>query len=130
MRFIELDQEILDTKTNLIWSKHFKKRLCFDEAIEYAEQTATVTGLFWRLPSIDELCSLIDRSIINPASNFPGIPHAQYLREKTISCIWSSSPYLGNTDYMWFINLDFGSVYYSGSKHNTFTVMLVRDDTK
>jgi hypothetical protein len=119
MRYVEkAESEILDTKTNLVWQRSYET-MTFDEAHAYAKRVSDVTGQQWRVPTLDELTSLIDRSTRNPASAFPGMPPVWF---------WSSSPYVGYTSCVWGVNFGDGSVYGSGSRGYGYgAVRLVRD---
>jgi hypothetical protein len=116
MRYEELiNLEVLDHQTGLIWMKQTAEQT-FDEAQEYAERAAKATGLAWRLPTKDELIGLVDGSRQGPASGFPNMPSKPF---------WSSSPYVGNTNYAWFVGFDDGYVGY-GSRLSLGAVRLVR----
>lgn len=109
MRFVELPHdEILDTKTNLIWQKFYNK--CpiseIDELIEDFDSK-------YRLPLVHELLSLVDHSFGNPASSFPNTMAANYL-----SIDYDSSRY--------FVNFKDGD--YKSISDEKFFVRLVRDN--
>jgi hypothetical protein len=120
MRFLETQHEVIDTQTNLIWMKYVKECLTFEKALEYAECISKETGLDWRIPAIDELSSLVDRSRIDPASSFPDMPSDWF---------WSSTPYVGSANLVWGINFSRGYVYdlSSGSRLSCYAVRLVRE---
>ena len=118
MRFQEKEAEVLDHQNALIWMKQVKTGLTFDEAQAYALQVARETGQPWRLPTIDELGSLIDRSRCNPASGFP---------DMLAIAFWSSSPYVGNPNGAWSVVFSNGNVSYY-SRDYSLAVRLVRDN--
>jgi len=110
-------QEVTDHQTGLIWRKNPEEgKFTFNEAQAHAKRIAQQTGLPWRVPTLDELTSLVDRTLTNPASTFPDIPS---------ECFWSSLPCLGDTNYAWYVFFDFGYVYFS-YRFNTNAVRLVR----
>ena len=73
----------------------------------------------WRVPNIAELQTLVEREAINPAINttlFPNAPNDTF---------WSSSPYVGNTNYAWSVNFSYGDVD-SSYRYVSLPVRLVR----
>lgn len=89
---------------------------------EQAKQQQNSLGSYtdWRLPTANELATLVDYSTANPAINrelFPGTPTSGF---------WSSSPYALNTDNAWIVYLSSGFVGY-GQKGGATVVRLVRD---
>lgn len=102
MRYVEMTEtEIFDCQTNMVWQRSYKTNLTFNEALEYATQLSKETGLEWRVPTIEELSSLLDRTRRVPASSFPNMPAIAF---------WSSLPYVGNTYLAWYVNFDDGNV--------------------
>ncbi len=93
--------EVVDHQTGLIWQRDIAKDLTFDQARAHAERVAQETGLAWRLPTKDELASLVDDSRHDPACGFPDMPSKWF---------WSSSPYVGNTNDAWNVNFNDGNV--------------------
>ena len=73
----------------------------------------------WRVPSYDELVTIINNGKVNPAIDedyFPNTPSSYF---------WSSSPDAINSSYAWIV------YFYNGSdnsyyRHNTYRVRLVR----
>jgi hypothetical protein len=116
MRFVEEDDQIVDSLTGLIWQRSYKSDLTIREALKYADQLSKETGREWRLPTIEELSSLIDRSRANPASEFPDMPTYEF---------WSSSPYVGYTYSNWFVKFFTGGVDCDFHNHG-MAVRLVR----
>jgi len=53
-------QTFYDIATDLEWHYGFIESMCFDEAIAMMHQVINVTKMHWRLPTINELISLID----------------------------------------------------------------------
>ena len=62
----------------------------------------------WRLPTIEELATLINYQRYNPASDFPGMPSSYF---------WSSSSYAYYTSYAWYVDGYDGYVSYSGKTY-------------
>jgi len=136
-------KEVIDHQTGLIWRADIERRAAetvetlkegffstkketetkreadaftFDEAEIRASEVAQQTGLSWRVPTLDELASLVDRSRSEPASDFPDMPPAWF---------WSSAPYVGNADLAWDVYFRYGFV--DGSyRYSSYAVRLVR----
>jgi len=73
----------------------------------------------WRLPSSEELLSIVDRSRTNPASDPNFFPNLYFF--------WSSSPLAGSAVNAWIVDFSYGYVgYYYGSKNDDRQVRLVR----
>ncbi|EJL6492769.1 DUF1566 domain-containing protein [Vibrio cholerae] len=74
----------------------------------------------WRLPSVNELLSIIHNGRVEPAIDQNYFPYTP-----KYSWHWSSSPYASNSGYAWGVSFDEGGVYY-GNKHGSHHVRLVR----
>jgi hypothetical protein len=118
---------VTDSKTGLTWQRcsagqSFAAGTCSGTANTYTHEEAlayakTQTG--WRLPSVKELSSLVDSSLIGPAISatvFPATP--------TYSA-WASSPYASDAASAWVVNFTDGSVGTS-ARSNLYHVRLVR----
>lgn len=116
MRYKILGSDVLDTQTNLVWRSP-TEGLTHAEALEYAERISRETGQVWRVPTVEELASLVDRSRRDPSSAFPDMPSAVF---------WSSSPYVGHSNYAWDVDFDYGYVNVS-NRDDYSAVRLVRD---
>lgn len=101
------DGTISDTKTRLMWQKEgSQERLNYAQAEEFVAELNKEQYLNWRLPTVEELFLLVDRTRSNPAIN--------PLFKCESAGFWSSTPYAaGNTDYAWFVGFYNGNV--SGS---------------
>ena len=103
------DGTITDTQTNLIWQKEYHKDKTHDEAISLQDDV-------WRLPTIEELISLIDYGKVNPASTFLDMPRIHF---------WSSSSFAHDSSYAWIVYFSYGYVY-GNSRYYDSAVRLVR----
>lgn len=108
--------EVTDSQTGLIWNRCsdgqiWNGNICtgtastytFETALQRASAYATSTGLPWRLPSVKELSSIVDRSLSNPAIDaivFPSTLPTGY---------YSSSPASQGGD-VWYVNFYDGTV--------------------
>lgn len=93
----------VDPKTELEWQmEKYSDTLTWSEALKYANSL----GNGWRLPTIEELGTLLDRSKYNPAAR-KEIPFKDSL------FYWSSTDYADDTtNYVWSVNFHDGLVYY------------------
>jgi hypothetical protein len=118
MRYVEQSKtEIFDHETSLIWQRAIAENITFDDAHAYAKLVSDGTGQSWRVPTIDELSSLLDRTRSFPASCFPDMPPLPF---------WSSSPYVGYPLFAWYVSFSDGLVD-SGARGSDGAVRLVRD---
>lgn len=88
---------------------------CTGTASTYTwEQATALTANFagksdWRLPSIAELNTIVEREAYDPAINsevFPGTPMSD-----NAPIFWSHSPAVGNSGYGWYLRFSDGFVY-------------------
>lgn len=110
-----------DADTGLDW-----QTIPFDKRMTWAEAEAACKALRlgghddWRLPTIEELESIRDRSRIFPAIDpvaFPGTPNA---------FLWSSTGYVGdNKYYAWVVDFSYGSSFIYG-RNSSSRVRAVR----
>ena len=75
----------------------------------------------WRLPTADELQTLVDYGIASPGPTLD----TDYFPNTVQGWFWSSSPYVGFTFNAWFVSFGYGSVDYS-SRGGSVAVRLVR----
>lgn len=101
-RFIDNgDNTITDTKTNLVWSKN---TIAKDVDFADAEKAVTALGDGWRLPTVDELETLVDRTRHSPATDTEAFPDTES------DWYWSSTPHAKYTSAVWVVGFSFGSV--------------------
>jgi len=121
-RFVEIifdDKDaIRDNKTDLIWTKdtNYLTKVKYDEAVEELDSTP------WRLPTLDEVISILDFRFYDPAL-FPGL----FITSNQKSLIWTNTWYAGNKDNqddMWTVDLIHGNLEPRGknTKYNAWPV--------
>lgn len=135
-RFVisEDGSEVTDNTTGLIWRRNVEgmkitangysgspTAFSSDQALGWTKNEASNSGKPWRLPRLQELLSIVDKSRCNPAIDtdiFPGTPGSPF---------WSAPPEAGEPTYAWGVNFDYGYIDY-GSEHNSagYRVRLVR----
>ena len=112
--FNEVDDEIVeDSARGLSW-----KIIESEEGFKWKKSLNQCKNLGsgWRLPSINELASLLDYSLYHPASDFPSLP---------LTSFWSSTSYNESPDYAWRINSSTGAIE-TGKKTKTASVICVK----
>ena len=114
------DGTVTDTSTKLMWKQAPEAgKYHWDEAMATFGKNVSFAGYNdWRMPTIDELKSLIDDSYhptIRPVA-FPNTPATVF---------WSASPDVDGGYSAWYVNFYYG---YDGwyNKDNAFQVRLVR----
>lgn len=128
-------REVTDSRTGLTWQRcpvgmYWSDELAtcdgsptyvmWYEALHVAVNLARSEQLPWRVPSVKELASILDRSVINPAIDeqiFPDTPNHQF---------WSSTPYRLDAFFAWLVDFYDGAVLYSYLE-DLSALRLVRD---
>ena len=116
---------VSDTQTGLQWqddsdTKDYTRD--WQSAIAYCEAldtTATSGYDDWRLPNVNELYSIVDMSIYDPALSgiFENIASSRY---------WSSTTYEDDHEYAWYVYF-LNGVMYDRNKDSNRYVRCVRD---
>jgi hypothetical protein len=99
---------VRDARTGLTWQRSAPdERYTWAEARRYAARLA-LDGGGWRLPTVQELISLVDYSRHEPAIDteaFPNTPPGWF---------WSATPYAGGEGRAWGVYFSVGSANYGG----------------
>ncbi|WP_052501605.1 protein kinase domain-containing protein [Thiomicrospira microaerophila] len=125
------DGTVTDKKTNLIWMRcslgqAWNGHTCVDqpnvydwqEALDISEQTTYAGSRDWRVPTIEELRSIVEANN-NPAICSEAFPNTHP------GFYWSASPYANYSSYAWGVGFHDGSDYYN-YRLNGSHVRLVR----
>ncbi|MGI6393513.1 MAG: DUF1566 domain-containing protein [bacterium] len=107
---------VKDSETGLEWTKEYVSGKTWQQALDYCETLDYGGYTDWRLPTISELRTLINRNRCAPASGFPDMPSSYF---------WSSSSYVYGPNYAWGVDFSNGYVYYY-NKTNTYYAGCVR----
>ena len=99
----------VDNRTGLMWVTNpvdvgMTGTHSWEAAIAACEALTYATYSDWRLPNIKELASIVNYQNYNPAINtiyFPNTPNSTY---------WSSTTYVPNSPYAWYVMFDTGNV--------------------
>jgi hypothetical protein len=80
------DWGVLDNNTGLLWEVSTGAACAFDQAQAYANQLNTTTPGYWRVPTINELESIVDFSGVSPAIDAACFPNT------IANAYWSATP--------------------------------------
>jgi hypothetical protein len=112
---------IHDSVTGLDWQKYASGQVVgWTGALQHCE-TSEQDGFYdWRLPSVKELETIVNPSMLNPAvdSNlFPGTP---------VELFWTSTPYVDNPAIAWAVDFWDGAAVHNQPTSNPLRVRCVR----
>ncbi len=107
---------VTDTVTGLQWTKEYFSLVAWGNAFFYCWNLDYGGATDWRLPNIEELKTLVDDTIWDPASTFPGMPSGIF---------HSSSSLARYTGDAWQVYFSSGSMFI-GNKPQTSNVRCVR----
>ncbi len=93
------DGWIVDTELDLEWGPSSQNSMVFSEAEKYC------TSLGGRLPTVDELFSLVDRTKHDPCTN------KQVFKDVKNEYYWTSEKTSWNSDARWVVGFCSGSVF-------------------
>ena len=113
------DNTVTDTVTGLMWQQTTDGERDWETAINHCEGLMLAGYDDWRLPNRRELCSILDYSTNDPASN------TTYFPDMLSSDYWSSTTCYDLTDYAWSVDFYHGFVN-SPSKASYKSVRCVR----
>jgi hypothetical protein len=130
--------EVTDNYTGLIWQQTDSATPSGATVIPWSQAAAYCSGLglnghTWRVPSINELATLVDESRVAPAIDRTAFPNTKY-GSYSNNWYWASTTYSGSSNG-WAINFDDGFTGYNagtatgkngGPEWNYFTGAWVR----
>ncbi len=115
------DEAVLDRETGLVWEKSPDTTIRnWAAAISSCYQRQVGGRKGWRLPTIEELASLVDNSQSNPA-----LPAGHPFTNVQSHGYWSSTTGAGGTSFAWGVGFGNGGVY-NGGKCGDVYVWCVR----
>ncbi|GJQ24214.1 hypothetical protein BIY37_08440 [Candidatus Brocadia sapporoensis] len=120
---IVLDGEgVLDKETGLVWEKSpDTEARAWADAVSYAYTKSVGGRKGWRLPTVEELASLVDSAQSNPA-----LPSGHPFTNVQLSGYWSSTTDVSSIGSAWYVYFGDGSVNGNGGKEFTGYVWCVR----
>jgi Protein of unknown function (DUF1566) len=112
-RYTIKDGFVSDENTQLMWEQPLQtSTFGLTQAAEYCKALA-IDGGGWRLPSVNELVSLIDESRAKPAIDADAFPSTP------VDFFWTSSPVTGFASYGWTISFEGGVAnFFDGSQQH------------
>jgi hypothetical protein len=115
---------VLDKETGLVWEQS-PSTLTFSWAFAQAECNFLTTGgrLAWRLPTVQELASLVDPGVPPPG---PKLPSGHPFSDVQSDIYWSATTYDADTTAAWVVSFTDGSAEVRGGKSNDRYVWCVR----
>jgi hypothetical protein len=104
-----LDGEaVLDRETGLVWEKSLDTTTRnWNDAVSYCYKKEVGGRKGWRMPTIEELASLVDTT-----QSFPTLPSGHpFVNMQAYTC-WSSTEYAGNPGSAWYVSMANGNTAY------------------
>lgn len=96
---------VKDTDTQLEWQDNeISKKMSWNAAVKHCKNLS-YRGHGWRLPSKEELFTIVDRDNAYPAIN-------SEFRKTGLSYYWTSTPFIGNKNAFWGIGFAGGTQFY------------------
>jgi len=106
-------EAVLDKQTGLTWARNAdiaKKAVPWQEAMKFCQDLEIANRKGWRLPTKEELSSLLDTSRSDPPLP-DGHPFVNVEnRGSSWGSYWSSTTYEGNSKSAWIVSMDYGIV--------------------
>jgi len=101
---------ITDTKTGLMWQRElYFQNMNWYKATDYAKKLRLAGFSDWRLPTINELITLINAADRQNKADWLNI---QGFKGLLPYWFWSSSEHGSNSNMAWYMHMDTGLVYY------------------
>jgi hypothetical protein len=124
---------IKDTVTGLMWQQTTAPGMSdgtysWQQAEDYCENLALGGYDDWRLPTIQELSTLVDSGVslssetVNPTINMT------FFNETVPSNYWTKTLFTGNSNQAWTVDFSTGSVDYDDKTTNSYAVRAVRGE--
>jgi len=129
---------VVDHKTGLMWQRDpASKRMNWHDALSYAEQLSQLFHGDWRLPTIQELQSIVDYAKYRPAIDLKAfsLDPDSFTSYKgalpSMNYFWSSTSYAGPLDpsRAWFVDFNNGFVAHL-DKTEAYCVRCVRGELR
>jgi hypothetical protein len=111
-----------DPETGLEWQRASPGKMSWQEALDYAKSLTLDGKSDWRLPTVSELETLLDRSVLD--HELRPIMRADVPFRDTLS-YWSCTTFEDDTKNAWILMFD-GAYMLSYYKSNVYQVRCVR----
>jgi hypothetical protein len=108
---------VLDKETGLVWARNanINGSMDWEGALEYCANLEIAGRKGWRLPTVEELASLVDTS-----NEFPALPTEHPFINVRSSSYWSSNTYLSTTSRAWIVAMHNGYVSYNDKTDRSY----------
>ena len=115
---------VVDNNTGLEWQQTISEdTFTWDDAVSHCENLEYGGYSDWRLPTPQELLTIVDNSKYNPAFNATYFP---YTPTGSTSYLWTNKEFKEDTSQAWAFGTYLGFIHYGKSKSSTFDVICVR----
>ena len=115
-------EAILDWETGLVWEKSPDTTMrTWVHAIDYAYQKTVGGRKGWRLPTVEELASLVD-----PTQNYLALPSVHPFTNVQSDYYWSATTSAYDTSKAWAVSFGYGGVDYGLKSDDIVYVWCVR----
>ena len=119
------DYAVLDKETGLVWAKdanYLAEGKTWEDAVRFCRNMLIGNRKGWRLPTVEELASLVD-----PLGSSPDLPagYSSFFENVQSSQYWTATTDESDTGRAYIVNFSTGDVGYS-DKSNIFYVWPVR----
>jgi hypothetical protein len=110
------DGTVTDPRAGLMWQKETLPggRMTYDEAVKACKALRVAGHKDWRLPTVEELFALADRSRYSPAINTDAFPDTKS------DWYWSGTPTAWDPSCAWFVNFHGGIASYNPRSVSAF----------
>ena len=109
------DNVVLDNSTGLMWQQTIlTDTYKWADAVSYCNDLSYAGYSDWRLPTPQELLTIVDNSKYGPAINTTYFPNMSSTSDSVY--YWSSKPY--GTNYVQLLRLCYGNIYHFSSSYN------------
>ena len=124
-RFIDNgDGTITDTVLKLMWQKEQPERKSYNEVQEMLKTFELAGHKDWRLPTMNEICSIFDESYSNGNWYYDEFFECDKLQPPILQHITAN---IWENTYVWIMNFNFGYEGYYGEKFVPLCYRLVRN---
>ena len=111
---VENEKIVVDNNTGLQWQQTISEGIYYSEAEadKYCAELSYGGHDDWRLPTIQELASIIDNSRVAPSMDTDYFPDSNVSDGNQGFYFWTSSHYTcEDNNYTWIISFNFGGIY-------------------
>ncbi|MGD8523831.1 MAG: DUF1566 domain-containing protein [Desulfobacterales bacterium] len=112
------DDLVLDKETGLIWARNANLAngtKPWQRAIFYSRNISLGNRMGWRLPTVEELSSLVD-----PSQSDPKLPNGHPFINVQSDLYWTATAYESLSDYAWGVNMPNAYVQHYPKKNYYF----------